>query len=337
MMYHIRNGLILIFLISSTAFAGGRYAGASMELGIGARPLSLGGAAVSLIGSAESFYYNPASLAFIKRPVISLMYAPSFGSITSPLASYHFAGLAFPLPNGGTVAAGWTRFAVDEIPIFPKLRGDSYADRLNDTSQRPDGVALGYFQDVEDVFYFSFAKPIDLLLPLGWLFTELPVEIPFGLNLKLLRQKIYDAKASGLGIDAGTIVHFSLGQLFDHRSLGEVTVGLSALDVSQTNIVWNTKKEERIHRTVMWGVGYQQTMGFWDAKWTFYWTRYSKYESTDLFGTEFVIKGLSIRLGKNRTGLTAGTGLHLWRLRLDYAFVTLDLDNSHRLNCAITL
>ncbi len=333
----IRNSLLFVFLIVPMAFAGGRYAGASMELGIGARPLSLGGSAVSLIGSAESFYYNPSSLAFIKRPVVSLMYAPCFGSITSPLANYHFAGLAFPLPNGGTVAAGWTRFAVDEIPIFPKLRGDSYADRLNDITQRPDGVALGYFQDIEDVFYFSFAKPMDLLLPLGWLYTELPVQIPFGLNLKLLRQRIYNAKASGLGIDAGTMLHFSLGKLFDHRSLGEVTIGLSALDISQTNIIWNTKKQDRVHRSVLWGAAYQQSLGLWNAKWSFYWTRYNKYESTDLFGTEFVVKGLSIRLGKNRTGLSAGTGLHLWRLRLDYAFVSLDLDNAHRLNCAISL
>jgi hypothetical protein len=337
MKVRLNYSIVFFWCFASLAHAGGKYAGASMELGLGARALALGGSAAALTGSADAFFYNPSSLAFIKHPILSLMYAPCFGSITSPLATYHYAGMTFPLPNGGTLAVSWTRFAVDEIPVYPELQGSSFAERLNDTNLRPDGATLGYFNDVEDVYYFSFARPMNFLLPLGWLFTDLPVEMPLGLNLKLLRQRLYQSKASGLGVDVGTMIHFDLGRLLDQRAIGELTVGLSALDITQTTIVWDTRHEDRVHRTLQLGVAYQHDVGLLGAKWNLYWTQQKKYESVDLFGTEFVVKGLSIRLGKNRTGLTAGTGLQLWRLSIDYAFVSLDLNNSHRLNCSISL
>lgn len=328
---------LLIVLQVSVIFAGGRYAGASLELGIGARPIGLAGASAAMRGNGDVFYYNPASLAFLARPTLNLMYAPSFGSLRSPLANYNYLGFAFPLPGGGTVALNWTRFTVDDIPLYPDLRGDSFSERYNDVTLRPDGVALGTFRDLEDAFYFSFAKCARKKVSLGWLFVDLPVETAFGMNVKMIRQRLYKSSASGIGIDIGTMLRFNLGTLLNQRRLGDFGFGFSMTDISQTAIIWDTKHEDRIHRTSLWGASYEQKLEFLNAKLKLFWTHHHKYTSENLFGTEFVVKNLAVRLGKKKTGLTAGMGLRFWKLSVDYAFVVSAFENLNRISCTIIL
>jgi len=327
----------ILLAVITNGYADGKYAGSSMELGIGARPLALGGAAGAMIGSTELFHYNPSSLAFITKPVLNLMYAPTFESFSNPLAHYNYAGLAFPLPGGGTIAINWTRFSVDDIPIYPDPKGASFAERNSNTELQMDGVALGYFEDVEDVYYFSFAKSLKSNIPLGWMYEELPVEIPFGMNFKMFRQKLYQSKASGMGIDIGAMLKFNFGSLFDQKFMGDFAIGFSAIDITQTPIIWDTKTEDRIRRSSLFGLYYQQLLGFSDAKINFYWTRLSKYDRKVFYGAEFIIKGLAIRVGKNEYGITSGAGIHFWRLGVDYAFVSNPLDDVHRISCAINL
>ncbi len=318
-------------------YADGRYAGASMELGVGARPLALGGAAAAMQNTGETFYYNPASLGLLKKAHINLMYAPTFGSLSAPLASYNYVGVVYPMPGGGTIAANWTRFAVDDIPLYPELKGTSFSDRNSNVELRPDGTTLGYIEDLEDVFYFSFAKTLESILPLGWWYGDLPITIPFGLNFKLLRQKLGEANASGLGVDLGLMIKFNFGTLVNQRNLGDLSFGLSFLDLTKTAIIWNTQHEDRIQKTQMFGINYSQPLWFSKSRVDLFYTYYNKYEKHHLAGIEFAIKGMAIRLGKNDVGLTAGAGLH-WRLIfVDYAFVTNQLDDVHRLSCSIAL
>lgn len=338
MMFRRIHLSILIFLsLNRFGFSEERYAGASLELGVGARPLSIGGAAVTMHGAIDGFYYNPAAIAYIERPTLSLMYAPTFGSVASPMANYHYLGAAYPLPAGAVISVNWTRFSVDDIPLYPKLRGDSFAERLTDINLRPDGVALGYFKDIEDVYYFSFARTFHINLPLGWLFVDLPVEIPVGVNLKLIRQSLYTGSASGSGLDLGTMIKFNMGRLFDVRSLGDLTFGFSALDVANTPLLWNTRHENRIRKTTMIGLSYKQSLGFKSADMTLYWTQRKKYERIQLFGLEFSVPHFALRAGYNGHGLSTGAGISFWRFRFDYAFTTLDFENVHRLGCTFNL
>ena len=308
-----------------------------MELGVGARPLALGGAAAAMQNTGETFYYNPASLGLLKKTHINLMYAPTFGSLSAPLASYNYIGAAYPMPAGGTIAINWTRFAVDDIPLYPELKGKSFAERNSNLGLRPDGSTPGYIQDLEDVFYFSFAKTLESILPLGWWYGDLPLTIPFGLNFKLLRQKLGDASASGLGVDLGLMIKFNFGTLVNQRSLGDISFGLSYLDITKTAIIWNTQHEDRIQPTQLFGINYSQPLWFSESRIDVFYTYYSKYEKHHLTGIEFAIKGLAIRLGKNHVGMTAGAGFHWRRVFVDYAFVTNRLDDVHRLSCSITL
>jgi hypothetical protein len=329
-------GIVLTGVPESARAQDRRYAAASLDLGIGARPLALGSAAAAMQGGPELFRYNPASLGLCKGREIGLMYAPTFGSLSEPMATLHYVGGAFSLPGGGSVALHWTRFSVDDIPLYPKLSGDSFLDRLRDPSLRPDGTPEGYFKDTEDAFYLSFARLFRFNLPLGWLYTDLAMEVPVGLNIKILHQSLYERSASGLGIDLGTMVKFNLGQLLQNRRLGDLTVGLSALDLTRTSLVWDNQREEKIEVALLWGAAYSQAIPFQQSRLTLFWSVKEKEERNALFGMEFTIKGAALRLGYNEAGLTAGTGLHWRRMRIDYAFTSLDFEGVHRIGCGFT-
>ncbi len=308
-----------------------------MELGVGARPLALGGAAAAMVNTGETFYYNPASLGLAHKPHVNFMYAPTFGNLSEPMANYNYVGGIYPMRGGGVVGINWTRFAVDDIPVFPELKGSSFAERNKDLSLRPDGTALGYIEDVEDVFYFSFAKTLESILPLGWWYGDLPLTIPFGINFKLLRQKLGDASASGMGVDAGIMIKFNLGTLVNQRQLGDFAFGYSILDMTKTAVIWNTRHEDRIKRTGMFGMSYNQPLWIEASSLSLFYTLSQKYDRENLFGLEFAVRGAAIRLGKNSAGLTAGAGIFWRRFYIDYAFVNNAFDDVHRISCSLVL
>jgi hypothetical protein len=314
-----------------------RYAGASMELGVNARALALGGSAVALTGDGASFYYNPASISFTPGIEVALMYAPTFGSLTDPMAQYHHAGVVVPLVGGGTVAVNWTRFLVDDIPVFSELRGGSFADRFQNPALRPDGTPDGVFQDVEDVVYFSFSKLWTADIPLGWLFIDLPIQWPMGVNVKVIRQSLHTSTASGLGLDIGTQFKFSLGRLLGRRFLGDVVLGYSGLDITKTTVVWSTRHEDRIRPTHRLGAAYSHRIPWQESRLQFFWTLYKKYDRHHLLGLEWSARRFALRFGHNGNGLTGGVGLRVWKVDVDYAFVTLELDQTHRISCRIHL
>lgn len=325
------SGLVLTYAVAARADS--RYAGSAMELGAGARGLGLGGHTAALYGRAEDFYANPAAIGMLRFPCVGLMYAPTFGSLSDPMAMYHYVGGAVPLYAGGTVGLHWTRYSVDEIPLYPKLAGNSLADRLANYSLRPSGAAVARFEDVEDVFYISFARSFRPLIPMSWLYGDLPVTIPIGLNIKILRQRLYHETASALGLDLGAMILFSLERLLDMEFLGEVNVAFSALDLTQTPVVWSNRHEDRIRRTLLAGFSYQEDFGSSVAV-CIYYTRYQKYQIAHLYGVEARYRGLALRCGRGEQGPHFGAGLAWRKLIVDYAFTTYDFGVAHRLSCS---
>lgn len=339
MVFYRKITVMVVLLLSfgvSARGEDGKYAGAALELGLGARPLAMGEAVVAVSGDGPLFYYNPALSALLQRPQLQLMYAPTFGGVADPMAHYHHAGAVFSLPGQASLGVSWTRFSVDEIPIYPKLKSAMTADRLHQKNLRPSGEPLGTFTDTEDVYYFTFSKLWQPTLPLGWLFIDLPLQIPMGFNLKVLRQSAFGHSASGLGVDWGTLLKFNLATLFDRRALGDLGIGVSVTDISRTAILWDTKHEDRIRTAVRSGISYQQPLRRINGELTLCWTRYEKYQTLNLWGLEVQSHGLALRAGKNRDGFTAGAGVRLWRMQVDYAFVTLEMDGVHRLSCNLT-
>ena len=329
--------VILTLLMVFPSMAETKYAAAFLDLGTSAKALSLGGAYAAQYGEASGYHYNPAGLGTIKGTELCAMYSSLYGSLSEPLANFNHIGAAINLPGGAHLGLNWVRFSVDEIPIYPELKGESYGQRLTESSLRPDGVALGYFMDIEDAFYFSFAMNNSFRLPLGWLYMDLPIEIPIGINLKWIRQRIHHAGSSGLGLDIGAMIRFDMGHLWNTRWLGHFSFGVSAIDLAETVLTWSAEYQESIERNVMLGASYEQPMPARAGTLRFFWTHASRYEGSQHYGLEYEVKGIAIRCGLNDGSFAAGAGLRIWKLRIDYAFVTQNLGNSHRIGGAVSL
>ncbi len=205
----------------------------------------MGGAFVAAVDDGSAFYWNVAGLADLDRTRLDLMHASAFGAIANPLATFNHVGLSLPLANAATLAANYVRLAVDDVPIYPELRGSSFGQRLLDPSLRPDGQPLGFFGDREEAYVLSFAKMNTLTVSPGWLYNDFALQVPLGISFKVVRQRMYGASASGFGVDVGAMVRVSGSELFDVPRLGTISVALAFVDIAPqspgalaTRIAW---------------------------------------------------------------------------------------------------
>jgi hypothetical protein len=332
------------FLISQFAWLwvvplrGGDYSASFLEIGVGARALAMGGAFCSLANDGTAFFWNPAGLAFLKRPQISGMYGPQFGTLGNPLGNFHHLGYSQTLPGNAVVSVNWIRLTVDDIPLYSELVGDSYWERLHDLDLRPSGESDGVFQDVEDAIYFSFARMNRWELDLGWNFHRVRVELPFGVNLKWFRQSLGEHEASGLGLDAGAMVRIYLNDFFETNKLGQLSWGFNLQDVTGSRMSWDTRHQDTIPINFKWGISYTQPIGADLGSISLSYDRDSRWGHRNRWGMEY--RGfdvIALRAGIDDGKFTGGVGIRLWFLQVDYAFLSHEFNSLHRLSCSITL
>jgi len=315
----------------------GKYAGAFLEIGVGAKALAMGGAYTAVASDGSAFYWNPAGLAILTRPEVNVMYATHFGTLIDPLASYNQAGIALPLKGReATVAVNYIRLSVDDIPLYPELEGASLGQRLRDPRLRPTGQPLGYFNDREEAFYFSFAKMNRFNLDLGWQYLTMPIEIPLGVNFKMIRQRLGPSSASGLGIDVGGMLRFNLGEFFDNEGLGDFSFGFNLQDLAQTRLSWNTRHQDSIERNLKWGLAYRHPFAAGGSAVLVSMEHDSRYQGSNHVGAEYAWSAagrlVGLRAGFDDGRFTAGAGVGFWKVTLHYAFVGYELGNVHRLS-----
>jgi len=335
---------LILFVPSARAT---KYAGEFLEIGVGARALGLGGAYCALAEDPSSFYWNPAGLARVPSITIWGMYNNQFGDIGDPLAQHSVIGAVFPI-TGAALAVHWIRLAVDDIPIFPDYSDDA-GYSLEQRKQIIDGVPDGYFNDSEDALFVSFAKMVKFQLDLGWSFFEVPLEIPYGVNLKMIRQKLYDQEAFGIGADAGIQLKMPLDEMFAAPSMGDLSIGIMYQDFSKTGIDWGEGNTDVIVQNFRFGLGYHHKIESIKSEFLVERTSNTRYSNDGRFGFEYIWdRTLFFRFGFSRLnwaavtmGLwddidfsvwNAGFGLHYWHLTADYAFLKEDLGNAHRLS-----
>ncbi|MFH1862212.1 MAG: hypothetical protein ABH878_05305, partial [bacterium] len=224
--------ILTIALLSGNAKAV-RYAGEFLEIGVGGRALGMGGAYCALAEDPSAFYWNPAGISRVTSPTVWGMYTNQFGDLGDPLAQHSVLGGVVPI-SSAALGVHWVRLAVDQIPIFPDYSDSSFEFRKNQVN----GIPLGYFNDAEDALFITFAKMNRWNLDLGWSYFVLPIEFPIGINLKLIRQKLYTSEALGIGADAGMQLRFSLADMFSAPFLGHLAIGVTYQDFNKTGIRW---------------------------------------------------------------------------------------------------
>ncbi|MDK9700816.1 MAG: hypothetical protein OEM52_11780 [bacterium] len=314
---------LLLILSFASILSAARYAGEFLEIGVGPRQLAMGGA-VATGDQASSFYWNPALLSRLRSIEFNAMYVPLFDG----LAKYHVAGVAMPI-TGAAIGIHWVSLGVDDIPIWPDYNNLSIEERQQTIRER-GGKPIGVTTDREDALFFTFAKLNRFTAEFGWSYFSLPIEIPVGLNVKLIRTALYNKKASGIGVDGGIGMRFSLNDLLAQKTLGDVNFALVADDFTRTGINWGGGVEDAIPLNLRWGVGYNQPFPTMKSDFLFELNTEKKYEYQVNWGVEYMYdRMLAVRLGQRKGLMAYGAGVKLWRGTLDYAFQQPELGNQH--------
>lgn len=193
-------------------------------------------------------------------------------------------------------ALNWIRLATDKIPKTGL-----------DENGRP--IIIDYFKDEENAVLFSGARKMTKLISLG-------------VNVKGVFEKIEEVNASGYGID--------LGWLFNLED--KLKAGFSVKNIG-TNLKWDTGHRDTLPLTKTLGIAYKT----FNNKLTIALDMERRKNRPLKFreGIEFWLsKDIALRIGMNDKDFTAGAGLRIGKLSLDYAYMSHDLGNSHRISLA---
>ena len=207
--------LIVLSLSLSSAAQFRKYSNEFLNIGAGARGLSMGSAQVASVSDGTAGYWNPAGLTYIKdKPQINVMHAEYFAGI----GKYDYASVAIPT-TGNKRVLGITalRFAVDDIMNTLYL-------------VEPDG-SINYnniqaFSSADYAFILSMAQKVK---------ESKNRNLSFGVNAKIIHRSVGSfAKAWGFGIDAGVQMYKDGWHL-----------GLAGRDITTTFNTWSFSFTER--------------------------------------------------------------------------------------------
>lgn len=148
----------------------GTSAAAFLEIGVGARAQSMGGAFVSLADDATAMYWNPAGIGKISG------FEASFIHINWLLdTNYDYTGIVTPIGGIFVLGVNTIVFGTDEQPV--RIVGQEQG--------------TGEFYSAQDL-----AVGVTLALNLTDRFS-------FGINTKYINQRIWNSSATGFAIDVG--------------------------------------------------------------------------------------------------------------------------------------
>ncbi|MCA0387040.1 MAG: PorV/PorQ family protein [Bacteroidetes bacterium] len=332
-----RSLLSLLFILTITPLvysqtAAGKYAGEFLAIGVGGRPLGMGGAFTAVANDITAAYYNPAGLAALDYPQLSLMHDQRYGN----LVNYNYGGVAIPFGKDYTFAISALRLGVDGIYDTREALYDANGDGVLDirTNDKLDYSKIKEFSNQDWAFYLSAAKRIDDRLSLG-------------ANFKVIRRDIAEYGATGIGFDIGA----------SYRATDALFLGASVQDVTTTLVAWSTGRNELITPTLKLGAAYAlEILGGVLLPAVDFDVRFEnrKYAATmnvgpvsidPHFGFEYSFKNVvMVRAGYNDVKqFTIGAGVKLPKLNIDYSFARFNmaeddrLPDSHRISITLTL
>jgi len=323
---------ITILLFSSNLFAqgsGNKYAGEFLAIGVGGRPLGMGGAYVSLVSDVTAGYWNPGALVRMNYPQLALMHDERFGN----LVNYDYASVAIPFGTNVSLGISVIRLGVDDVPDTRKAWLDLNSNGYFDPGDRLDYSKITFFNAADWAFYVTYSKMQN-------------EKLSYGVNLKVISRHIAEGSAWGIGFDIGAI----------YIPFSNFRIGANLQDISTTLLAWNTGRKELITPTAKVGSSYDipfLTTGritpAVDFDVRFENRRFASLAnlgpvSFDVHaGLEYGFKDLfAVRVGYNDVKqITLGAGVKLPKLNIDYSFAKFDKDdqlgNIHRISVMFTL
>jgi hypothetical protein len=331
--------LLPILFISLTTTSAqtvfGKYAGEFMAIGVGSRPLGMGGAFVGVADDVTAGYYNPAGLANLNYPQISLMHSEQFGD----LVNYDYGAVAIPFGADMSFGLSIMRLGVDGIPdtrnaLIDGQTGEIIND-INNIYARLDYSRITEFSNQDWAFYLTFAK-------------RQSENFYWGANIKIIRRDIAEFGATGIGFDVGAF----------YMPIENLTVGANFQDVTTTLIAWDTGRNELVSPTLKLGSAYKiigflggYIMPVLDFDIRFENRRFAS--QFNLGPVSFDVRaGLEVDISdlvyirggySDVKQFTVGAGVKLPKLNIDYSFARFSaseidrLPDSHRISLILTL
>lgn len=314
-MYRIYILLLILVLggvATATAEEGdGGYAGAFLQVPIGARPAGMGGAYISLSADGVGALYNPAGLASIRQPLFSSSYR-----LMDLDRSLSYVSVAIPTARLSTLGFGW-RYA-----------GSGAVEARNS-----DGDALGYdLAQHNHEFHVVFAKRFENYFSAGF-------------KGSYLHTRFADLSSFSVSLDIGLMFHYSYLMPREKRELmavQDITLGLVVRNLG-AKYRWNSEQYLMKHYTsyvpmeqddeIPIQIGLGGSARFMKRKLLLAMDALGDVESRfELHGGAeyFVSPQFALRAGYSDERLTAGTG-YVFKftnltLAIDYAFSTDKVD-----------
>ena len=323
---------LLFFTTSPVIQAASRakYAGEFMAIGVGGRALGLGGAYTALANDVTAGYWNPAGLARLTYPQVTLMHDERFAG----LINYDYGAAAMPMGANASLAVSAIRLGVDNIANTQNAGVDANGNPLPpgqlENFDHIDPSKVTYFNASDWALYVSYAK-------------KAGDKFSYGANLKLIRRDLDVASATGIGFDVGA----------QYMATDKLALGANFQDVTTTLVAWSNGTNELISPTLKLGTAY--FIDAWGGQFAPAFDMDLRFEgretasnahiggvSADFHGgLEYNIQGLAaVRLGRSDLGtLNVGTGIHLPKFDIDYSFARFanDLGDTHRISLTFTL
>ncbi|MBN2012734.1 PorV/PorQ family protein [candidate division KSB1 bacterium] len=317
--------ILSVLNVNAAGYVKAKYAGEFMATGVDARALGMGGAFVAVAEDASAGYWNPAGLASLEYPQIIGMYAEQFDRIVN----FNYGAVAGPSGERSSLGIGFIRLGVDDIP-YTGLRNP---DLELGAEYTEDGVLMRNLpyvvrtvNDAEWAFYFTYAK----------ISTE---RLAWGVNIKTVAKTVGDNSAWGLGFDFGA----------RYNLWPNTIVAANLQDITTTMLAWDTGRREAITPTVKVGAAHYFNIPLIAGKLIPALDLDFRFENRGFaskisfatisidshVGLEYSFKDrLALRAGIPDVGkFTAGAGIRLPQLNIDYAFLAHDeLGDTHRIS-----
>lgn len=313
--------VLVIVLLLLAGFANAtKYAGAFLEMGVGAQALGMGGAFVAVVNDPFATFWNPAGLSYLSHKELAFMHSETFGS----LLNHDFISYAFPYKNSVVGVSALILWG-DGVKLT-KLINDTLP--LSDTNR-------AYVRDIvghgDYALLFSYAK------------TQ-TTNFRWGATAKIIYRDIPDTTRSyalGLGVD--------LGAIFTPYNF--LTLGANLKDATSTLLAYNDGSKESISPTFKSGFmlhkdykNFSHLLAF-DADLRFEGRRSAtQYWLGDVsmdthWGWESWYKQkVAGRVGFDQGNFTVGLGVIVSKFRIDFSFLSQEeLDNAYRLSLNVKL
>ena len=279
----------------------GTTAASFLDIGIGARSLSMGSAFVAVADDPTALYWNPAGMANIGRPTAHFFHSPWLANIR-----FNHSALVVPFDRSSTLGFFITSVTMDEMQVR--------------TVKIPEGTGE-YFSVSNVALAGSFAR-------------RLTDRFSFGFNVKYIQEKIWHMNAGGLAIDLGSLFVTKNNGLRSGMSISnfggrismegyddKIDANLKAMDwplplVFRAGVSKDVIQSE-IHKLTLAGDAVHPNNN----------VEYLNFGFEYIFRDNFAIRGGQAFLGMedSKQGLTFGAGLNYQiprgpRITIDYSY-----------------